>query len=142
MRPPLAADSPMMTRINVTPIIDVALVLVIILLITAPMLSIANLDLKLPQAVSRGAEDQSHISITLSSTGQIAVNDKVLASIEQLEAELRSRLRQDENDRPLVVVRADSGLPHRFVHEVLDRARNAGAVRLGIAIRQKGGWQR
>jgi biopolymer transport protein ExbD len=132
----------MMTRINVTPIIDVALVLVIILLITAPMLSVANLNLRLPQAISRGAEDPSHLSITLSRKGQIAINEQVLGSVEQLTAELRSCLQKDEGDRPMVVIRADAGLPHSFVREVLDKARDAGAVRLGIAIRQKGGSQR
>ena len=45
----------MITKINVTPIIDVALVLVIILLVTAPMLSIADLPVDLPQARTREA---------------------------------------------------------------------------------------
>ena len=43
----------MITKINVTPIIDVALVLVIILLVTAPLLSVADLPVDLPQARSR-----------------------------------------------------------------------------------------
>jgi biopolymer transport protein ExbD len=51
-------------------------------------------------------------------------------------------LHDNESERPMVVVRADSGLPHAFVREVLDQAREAGAIRLGIAIQQKGGAQR
>ena len=46
------------TRVNVTPIIDVALVLVIILLVTAPMMSVADLPVDLPSARTREAEDQ------------------------------------------------------------------------------------
>jgi biopolymer transport protein TolR len=102
----------MMTRINVTPIIDVALVLVIILLITAPMLSAANLEVELPAAHSRDIEDQGFISITLSSSGEIAVDE---------------------------LVRADAGLPHALVRQVMEEARLGGATRLGIATRQKGG---
>src|SRR5206468_11117066 len=94
----------MITRINVTPIIDVALVLVIILLVTAPLLSVADLPVDLPQARTREAEDERNVSITLSSTGRLAVDDKVLSS-EELDRFLRSRLSQRGNEDVLVVVR-------------------------------------
>src|SRR5262245_62210609 len=55
----------MITKPNMTPLIDVALVLVIILLVTAPMLSVADLPVQLPQAVTREAEDERNVSITL-----------------------------------------------------------------------------
>ena len=62
------------TKVNVTPIIDVALVLVIILLVTAPLLSVADLPVDLPQARTREAEDQRNISVTLGSDGSLAWN--------------------------------------------------------------------
>ena len=139
MRPPLVNTSPMMTRINVTPIIDVALVLVIILLITAPMLSVADLEVELPAAHSRDVEDQGFISITLSSSGEIAVDETKLQGLEQLRSALAARIRQQDSDRPMVVVRADAGLPHSLVRRVLDEARQGGAAQIGIATRQKGG---
>ena len=58
MRKPAIPETPCMVKINVTPIIDVALVLVIILLVTAPILSVADLDIQLPTAHTRGAEDE------------------------------------------------------------------------------------
>src|SRR5262249_58617588 len=63
------------TKVNVTPIIDVALVLVIIRLVTAPMMSVSDLPVNLPQAKTREAEDQRNVCITISSTGQLAVDD-------------------------------------------------------------------
>ncbi len=139
MRQPLVNTSPMMTRINVTPIIDVALVLVIILLVTAPMLTVADLEVELPAAHSRDVEDQGFISITLSTSGEIAIDDLVLSGVDQIRPALMARIAEQESDKAMVVVRADAGLPHALVRRVLEEARLGGATQLGIATRQKGG---
>ena len=139
MRQPLVNTSPMMTRINVTPIIDVALVLVIILLVTAPMLSVADLEIELPAAHSRDVEDQGFISITLSTSGEIAIDEQVLFGVDQIRPVLMSRIAEQKSDKAMVVVRADAALPHALVRQVLEEARLGGATQLGIATRQKGG---
>jgi len=125
----------MITKINVTPIIDVALVLVIILLVTAPLLSIVDLPVDLPQARTREAEDERNVSITLSSTGRLALDDQMIPA-EDLGALLRAKLSQRENQNVLVVVRADSGAPYEAVRQLLKEAKTAGALRLAIATRQ------
>ena len=126
----------MNTKINVTPIIDVALVLVIILLVTAPLLSVADLPVDLPQARTREAEDERNVSITLSSTGRLALDDEVVPS-EDLGGLLRAKLSKRENHNVLVVVRADSGAPYELVRRLLQQAKAAGASRIAIATRQK-----
>jgi len=139
MRQPLFDTSPLMTRINVTPIIDVALVLVIILLITAPMLSVADLEVELPPAHARDIEEQGFVSITLGHGGEMAVDEQIISDVHQIPGILRRRLAEREDGKPLVVIRADAGLPHGLVKEVLEQARLGGAEQLGIATRQKGG---
>src|SRR5688572_31601885 len=126
----------MITKVNVTPIVDVALVLVIILLVTAPLLSVADLPVDLPMAHTREAEDERNVSITLSSTGALAVDEEVVTR-EALRGVLQSHLAQSGNQDVLVVVRADSGAPYRDVHGLLEDARAAGATRLAIATRQR-----
>ena len=126
----------MITRINVTPIIDVALVLVIILLVTAPLMSVADLPVDLPQARTREAEDERNVSITLSSTGRLAVDDKMISD-QDLGPYLRAKLSKQENQNVLVVVRADSGAPYEAVHHLLTQAKAAGALRIAIATRQR-----
>jgi len=130
-----AAAPEMITKVNVTPIIDVALVLVIILLVTAPLISVADLPVNLPQAHTREAEDQRNVSITLGSGGELAVDDRIVAESE-LTAALAARL-ADLGSDVLVVVRADADAPSGRVRELLDLARGAGAKRLAIATRQK-----
>ena len=135
MRRRHAPRQELITRINVTPIIDVALVLVIILLVTAPMLSVADLPVELPAAHTREAENERNVSITLSSGGHVAVDDEVIERRE-LRGKLATRLHQPGNDNVLVVVRADAGAPYSAVRELLADARAAGAKRLAIATRQ------
>ena len=126
----------MITRPNMTPLIDVALVLVIILLVTAPMLSVADLPVNLPQAATREAEDERNVSITLGSDGRLAVDDHVVAP-EGLQAALTATLASPGNQNVLVVVRADSGAPFAQVKQLLAEARAAGATRIAIATRQR-----
>ena len=126
----------LITKVNVTPIIDVALVLVIILLVTAPLLSVADLPVNLPQAQTRESEDERNLSITLSSTGDLALDDELLTR-EALAPALRERLAMKENDNILVVVRADSDAPYSVVRELLEEARASGARRIAIATRQR-----
>lgn len=136
MRRRLTPRAELITRVNVTPIIDVALVLVIILLVTAPMLSVADLPVDLPAAHTREAEDERNVSVTLSADGYVAVDEEVVERA-TLRDKLAARLAQSGNDGVLVVVRADSGAPYGAVREVLADARAAGARRLAIATRQK-----
>ncbi len=131
-----ATQPPIITRINVTPIIDVALVLVIILLVTAPMLSVADLPVSLPQAHTREAEDERNISVTLGADGTLAI-DKDIVRRDQLRARLAARLAEPGNDGVLGVIRADANAPYAAVRGLLEAARGAGARRLAIATRQK-----
>ena len=123
------------TKVNVTPIIDVALVLVIILIVTAPLLSAADLPVKLPEARTREAENNKNVSVTLAQDGALAVDDRRVTTAD-LRAAIAERI-ADQGDDVLVVVRADSNAPYAAVRGVLDEARGAGAKRLAIATRQK-----
>jgi len=138
IKSPLSGAAPApITRINVTPIIDVALVLVIILLVTAPMLSVADLPVDLPAANTRDSEDERNVSITLGLNGEVAIDRDVIAPAD-LERVLAQRLAEPGQSDVLVVVRADAGAPEGAVRDLLVAARAAGATRLGIATRQRG----
>ena len=136
MRRNVVPQTQLITRVNVTPIIDVALVLVIILLVTAPMLSVADLPVDLPQARTREAEDQRNVSVTLGASGQLAVDDEVIppdsAARQAVAAPGRARQQGRPGRDPRRFWRAVRGRPHS-AHP----RRAAGAKRLAIATRQK-----
>ena len=131
-----SSSSEPITKTNMTPLIDVALVLVIILLVTAPLMSVADLPVDLPQARTREAENERNVSVTLGADGRVAVDETVVAP-GQLESVLGARLSKPENRDVLVVVRADSGAPYATVRDLLEHAQAAGAKRLAIATRQR-----
>lgn len=132
-------DHRAVTKVQVTPIIDVALVLVIILLVTAPLLAVADLELTLPVADSRGNEDDRRVMVTLSVDGELAVEDELVGGDAALVEALRGCLARDGWGEALVVLRADGEQPHARVRELMDRAREAGAARVALATRQRSG---
>ena len=125
-----------MARINVTPIIDVALVLVIILLITAPMIAITDMDVSLPHARTRSIENDARVNVTVGLDGALALDDLDISAA-QLPGMIAARIAEDGDDL-IIVVRADEGVPYDVVEGILKTARASGARRLGIATQQSG----
>jgi len=138
MRRRASRDNHLITKVNVVPIIDVSLVLVTILLVTAPMLSIADLPVDLPKAHTREAEDERNVSITRAIDGEVAV-DRERVPRERLVETLRAALARPGNAGVLVVIRADAGVPYGEIRSLLGDARAAGAQRLAVATRQNMG---
>lgn len=136
MRKPLFKPAPGISRVNVMPIIDVALVLVVVLLITAPMMTVRDMDLTLPTAETRGAEDELRVSISLARNGDLAVDEDLVPMAGLADALVR-RIRETDK-KVLVVVRADASAPYDTVQMILKEARHAGAARLAIATQQGG----
>lgn len=136
MRRSRPAPPEMITKVNVTPIIDVALVLVIILLVTAPMITATDLRIQLPEAHTRTDEEQRSISITLGADGAVRVDQDPVAPAQLVHA-LRARLAQPGREKDMVVVCADQGVSYRKVEALLDDARHAGAQHIAIATKQK-----
>ncbi len=118
--------------INVTPIIDVALVLVIILMITTPIMTTSDLPVSLPVAHAPSADEGDHLNITINPAGKVAL-DKVAILREDLLGALGNRLGKSGQENLIVVVRADGAVNHALVRDVLRDARQAGARRLAIA---------
>ena len=121
-----------LNRINVTPIIDVALVLVIVLLVTAPMLTVTDATLELPRATNRAGAGDSRIFLTIGRDGRIGVDDRIVDRA-MLRAELHTML--EEHADAVVILRADASVPHETVRDLLGEARSAGATRLAVATR-------
>jgi biopolymer transport protein TolR len=119
-----------MAEINVTPLVDVMLVLLIIFMITAPMLT-QGLDVSLPEAEGRSFELASNnpAKVTITAAGAVYV-DGTAVGADNLELTLGPLLRAKKVKRALL--EADQGVPYGRVVAVLDVMNRAGVQQLGM----------
>ena len=124
-----------MAEINVTPLVDVMLVLLIIFMITAPMLT-QGLSVQLPAAEGRSLELASNqpAKITIMPSGAVYVDGSPAGST-NLEATLGPMLRARRVKRALL--EADKGVPYGRVVAVLDVMNRAGVEQLGMVTQPK-----
>ncbi len=120
-----------MSEINVTPLVDVMLVLLIIFMVTAPMLQ-EGVSVELPQAKGAPLEkvqQNDEVIISMSGNGEIFVNEKKTS-----EAQLADLILQSLKDRPSreVFLRADKNVPYGSVVRIMGNLKSAGVTNLGM----------
>ncbi|HEY4706546.1 MAG TPA: biopolymer transporter ExbD [Thermodesulfobacteriota bacterium] len=125
-----------LSEINITPLTDVMLVLLVIFMVTTPLIMSDSFKVKLPKAVSSDAEPGRGAIVTVSERGEVALNGRTI-SLNALEGALREGFGQ--GTERTVVVRADGSTRHSVVVKVLDTARLAGAQKLSIAAEHEKG---
>jgi biopolymer transport protein TolR len=121
-------DAPM-SEINVTPLVDVMLVLVVILIITAPLLA-SSIRLDLPKAEGTQAADAPRfVTVVVDKAGKVFLNDQPLEP-----AQLAQQLAAQATANPEIELqlRADEGVPYGRVVEVMGLAHKAGLTRIGF----------
>jgi len=116
--------------INVTPLVDITLVLLIIFMVTAKLIAGQGVPLDLPKAATASAT-QTMLNVAIDAQGRILANGAPLAD----EAALRDRTRQAlrENPELRTVISASSSASHGNVMRVVDTIRDAGAVKIAFA---------
>jgi biopolymer transport protein TolR len=125
-----------MVEINVTPFVDVMLVLLIIFMVAAPLM-IAGVPVNLPQsAAARQNPPQKPVVVTISPDQGLYIRDEPVAR-EGLIARLGA-LRQAEGDA-VAYVRADKAIPYGEVMAVLGEVAAAGYTRISLLSQSKGG---
>jgi biopolymer transport protein ExbD len=130
---PRTEDYKELSGVNIIPVIDVSLVLLIILLATSPILNIPGFEVKLPKAVTAESKEKN-VTISLGKDGSVGLNEQKL-DVNTLGPALQKELR-DKKDF-LVIVRADEGAAYGQVEQVMDIAKKFGASRIAIATQQQ-----
>ena len=122
------ANKPM-AEINVTPQVDVMLVLLIIFMVTAPMLSM-GIDVNLPKVKSKSVDvAEEKLVLTINESKEIFLN-KTKMPLGELNAKLEA-IFSNRVDRE-IFLRADKNVPYGFVVEVMAEVRKAGVDKLGM----------
>jgi biopolymer transport protein TolR len=118
-----------MSDINMTPLIDVMLVLVVIFIITAPLLA-STIRLDLPKTdAARPNEAPRFVLLVVDKSGQAFINDKPLTGPE-LEAEFQRVAAQNPDTE--LQLRADEAVPYGRVVQLMGAAQKAGLSRIGF----------
>jgi len=117
-----------LAEINIIPLVDVTLVLLLIFMLTAPLMY-RGIDVNLPKTSGKPTAVEERMVLTLTKEQTVYLNDKLvpLATLEQhLQGVFKNR--QDKT----LYLRADQALQYGFVVETMDRVRRAGIEKLGM----------
>lgn len=115
-----------MAEINVTPFVDVMLVLLIIFMMTAPLLQ-QGIDVDLPEAKGKGLPPKERVSLTIKKDGSIYMN-KNKVTLKQMKRKLTAISKLNPN----VFLRADKDVPYGRVVSVISEIKEAGIEKLGM----------
>jgi biopolymer transport protein TolR len=118
-----------MSDINVVPLVDVMLVLLIIFMVTAPMMMV-GVDVNLPQTKAQSIKTQEDpLILTVNKNGEIFLEEHAM-KLEELGAKIETifKYRRDKE----VILRADKDIPYGFVINVVAEVKRAGVAKLGM----------
>lgn len=124
-------DDGMVSGINVTPLVDVTLVLLIIMMVTAKIIVSNSLPLDLPQA-AKGEEVQMVFGVELFANGTIQVDGQAVKDDKAVMQLAKDALKKDKNMR--AVIRADKTVQHGRIITILDLLKQAGVAKIAFGV--------
>jgi len=127
-------DRRLLSEINITPLVDVTLVLLIIFMVTTPMLQ-SGTDVQLPTAQTSQMKEEERITLTVTRDSRILVNNKEVPR-KDLEAHLKSMT--GSGKERVLYLRGDARVPYGFVIDVMDAIKSSGIETVGMITERAG----
>lgn len=128
------SNDEVMAEINIVPLVDVILVVLIIFMVTAPMIMKPSISVNLPKAGSGNATAPSKLNILIGSDGRLTLDGKV-ADDQQIQAAAAAESKSNPDIQAIIA--ADKDVPHGRVVAVLDLVKAAGVKKFAISIDKK-----
>jgi biopolymer transport protein TolR len=122
-------SAPVLGDINVTPLVDVVLVLLLVFMVTAPMMS-RGIDVSLPVANQPQNDPEERVAVSIAADGRIYLGDKPRA-LELLKQDIHGMM--EGRTRKVVYLRADESIRYGKVIEVVDALKTSGVDQIGFA---------
>ena len=120
-----------LSEINVTPLVDVMLVLLIIFMVTAPMMQ-SGIGVNLPQAETESTPADEGLTLTITSDRYIHIEDQ---AINQFLLVQRLKEYFYGKEEKVVFIRADENLPYGYIIRILDIVNKAGVQIVGLVVK-------
>ena len=117
-----------LAEINIIPLVDVVLVLLLIFMLTAPMMY-RGIDVNLPKSAGKPTAIEERLVLTITKDRGIFLNERPIAHA-ALEGQLRDAFKNRQDK--VLYLKADAGIAYGVVVEMMDRVRRAGIERLGM----------
>lgn len=127
-------DANVVSGINVTPLVDITLVLLIIFMVTATFVSEQGLKVNLPKVVTRETAPSPAITVAVGQEGRLRLMKRDV-TLEELKAQMGIEARLDSGVK--ILVKADQDLPYYKIAEVLDAIKQAGVNKVALAMDRK-----
>ena len=122
-------DDAIISEINITPMVDVMLVLLVIFMVTAPAIFTPAIEIDVPEAATGENVGEQEMSVLIDREGKWYLNGKAIER-EGLQSEMRAFVKSGKD--PVVLVGADQQTAHREVIAVLDLLRAEGVTKFAI----------
>ena len=129
--PSSTEDDPLISEINVTPFVDVVLVLLVIFIVTAPAMVKDTLGIRLPKAISVDGSALDTLGVAVTRQGQILLNGTI-ATEEALTTAVKAALAKNPNAQAIIA--ADGDARHADVVRAIDLVKTAGMNRFALQI--------
>ena len=123
-------------EINLIPLIDVVLVIIIFLMLTTTFSKVSGLEINLPTAEAEGSEAETReIVVAVTAAGEVLVNRQAVGerSIDAIAAALGKAVPAQGGEPPVIVINADARAAHQSVVDVMQAAQRAGLPHITFA---------
>lgn len=120
-----------LSEINITPFVDVMLVLLVIFMVTAPLMQ-QGVDVNLPKAKGKPLQPEERISLVIKRDRRIFMNETAVTI-----PEMRRKLEAISKMNPNIFLKADKDVPYGLVVEVMGEVKEAGIEKLGMITEPK-----
>lgn len=125
-----------LSGVNIVPVIGVCLVLLVILIVMSPIMNLPNLDVDLPEALTRETKEQN-LTVSLGADGRISLGLKIIEDWTKFPPMLKGALKDEQYDT-VVIIRADKNHNYGIVEKLVRLVnRHAGGRPVALATRQR-----
>mgnify|MGYP001283871286 CR=1 FL=1 len=128
-------DDEPISAINVVPLVDIILVVLIIFMVTAPLVLKPTIDINLPKAASGDESPPTPLNIAIGRDGVISLNGRQVSTLAEVTAFATKMVA--EKPEPAAILQADRSVPLEKLTEIIDTVKSAGVKKVAFSIEKK-----